>query len=473
MSLSCDQQGAQTTLAELRAGDVLLLEAGVVPVSGRVLAGDAMWQSGLGLHSQTIAATPGQWVEAGDRVLSGQLQVLSSHHFSQSSLYHMHRSISQILATANHADEYRAEMSRRLAPINLAFTGAVYLLTRDISRVASLLQMDALEGPSVLAPVMVEAALHQGLQQGALFCNAQAFSQWANCDTLVMERSGVLTDGLWRVTEVQLADEDYDVSHVHAMLKHMLLQASEDVLNSLSAELPLYLSHHQFHRLSHRELGFYQQGIYWHLRFAEVAAHPLGVELWADEQYVASLRLAEHLRPELASVLACLRSMGVKQFVMLSEGSDDSELARQLGVDTYLKHCSDADKSHYLEQLVANGQRVAYLGDGVSDVVANDVVMIMLRHGAKRLDANTDILLLQQSLVALAEARQLAQRVTEMGTHNRWLCSALNVLQLLNSSTHTVPYVIAPVVQSAVLLLRLHRAQQLIGPVPANNIYLP
>ena len=118
------------------------------------------------------------------------------------------------------------------------------------------------------------------------------------------------------------------------------------------------------------------------------------------------------MRPEAQAVLTQLRQGGVRRLVLLTGDRQDKAeaLARELGMDEVYAECPPERKAAVVEELRAQGAKVAFVGDGVNDapaLIAADVGLAMPR-GADLARATADIVLLDEHLRTLLTARTLS-----------------------------------------------------------------
>ena len=122
------------------------------------------------------------------------------------------------------------------------------------------------------------------------------------------------------------------------------------------------------------------------------------------------LHIIHHVRGRLR--LAQLRHSGVRRPVLLTGARQDKAeaLARELEMDEVYAECPPEGKAAVVEQLRAQGAKVAFIGDGVNDapaLIAADAGLAMPR-GADLARATADIVLLDEHLQTLVAARILS-----------------------------------------------------------------
>jgi len=127
---------------------------------------------------------------------------------------------------------------------------------------------------------------------------------------------------------------------------------------------------------------------------------------------VGLIALRDTLRAEAPAALARLRALGIHRLVMLTgdQRPKAEALAAELGLDAVYAELRPEEKAGLVEELQRNGAKVAFVGDGVNDgpaLAAAEVGLAMPR-GADIARATADILLLDDRLGAVADARAIA-----------------------------------------------------------------
>jgi cation transport ATPase len=194
-----------TTLAAaaLQAGDRLRLEAGtVVPVDGHVVAGRATLVPLLH-HAGTAAREVGVGdpLGAGEQLHDGSIELAAEATVTASRLERLRANVRHAAGARDPAGRLSAHTERLVA---LPLTGAALVLglTGDGSRAAAMLQADPQQGLDLAQPVAREAALYALARQGLLAGGLEAVERLAVARTLVLQDTGVLTDGRWRLASV-------------------------------------------------------------------------------------------------------------------------------------------------------------------------------------------------------------------------------------------------------------------------------
>jgi Cd2+/Zn2+-exporting ATPase len=170
------------------------------------------------------------------------------------------------------------------------------------------------------------------------------------------------------------------------------------------------------------------------------------VHVAVDGRLAGLVGIADEVRPEAAAALAEIRDSGIRHLVMLT--GDNAHTAQlvgeRLGLDEVRAGLLPQDKARIVEELRAQGRRVAMVGDGVNDAPALATADVGIAMGASGTDVSmetADVVLLTDRLDQLAHARRVARTTVRIMKQNTAL--ALLTVGLL------VAGVLAQVVQLA------------------------
>ena len=149
-----------------------------------------------------------------------------------------------------------------------------------------------------------------------------------------------------------------------------------------------------------------------HLRLIEGgAASPLCVGV--DGRLAGLLGLADPIRPEAASVVKTLREQGIKEIVMLTgdRAPVAAAVAARVGIERFVAEVFPGDKLAAVQQLQAEGYKVAVVGDGINDSPAlkQADVGIAVNGGTALAQETADVVILQGDLHKLLDALAIAR----------------------------------------------------------------
>jgi Cd2+/Zn2+-exporting ATPase/Cu+-exporting ATPase len=355
-------------------------------------------------------------------------------------------SFGKIIEAVEHAESTRAPIQKtadRLAGylvyFALACAALTFVITRDVRSTISVVIVAGACGIAAGTPLAVLGAIGRAARQGAIVKGGLYLESLATVDTVVLDKTGTLTFGRPEVTEIVpvngvtttslleaagIAERRSEHPLGRAVLDRaasMALQASEPdefeytpgkgVVARLRGELIL---------AGNRSL-LVERGV-------TVAGKLDGDSRAASEVLVArggrflgSIRIADAIRPEAAEAIAQLEAMGIRTVLLTGDASRVAEaVGRELGIEHVEAGLLPRDKAARVRALVADGRRVAMVGDGINDAPAliEAHVGIAMGSGTDVARESAQVVLLGNDLIKFVATVRLARRMRRIILQN-------------------------------------------------------
>ena len=163
-----------TKITDVKPGDrIVIRTGGMIPLDGRVVEGEAMVnQSSLTGESMPVAKHPGSPVYAGTVAEEGEC-VISVEKSSGSGRYdRVVRMIEESEKLKSTAEDKASRMADRLVPYTLGGTALTYLLTRNVTKMLSVLMVDFSCALKLAIPIAVLSAMRESSGAGKRICSA-------------------------------------------------------------------------------------------------------------------------------------------------------------------------------------------------------------------------------------------------------------------------------------------------------------
>ncbi len=447
--VGADGREEDVALEHVAAGERLRVRPGErVPVDGVVLEGaSAVDESLLTGEPLPVEKTAGAPVTGGTLNGTGSF-VMRAERVGGETL------LARIVAQVAEAQRSRAPVQELADRISAWFVPAVLLVALATALAWGLLGPEPrlahalvnavavliIACPCALGlatPMSVMVAIGRGAQLGVLVRDAAALELLARADTLVVDKTGTLTEGKPRLVAVEPAPGTDE--------RTLLLAAGA---LERASEHPLAAAVLEGLRERGLEPGVARafdsrpgQGV-----VGEVDGHPvalgnarlfaeLGLELGAlaaraeelrqegqtvvfvarDGRAAGLLGVADPLKASARPALAALRAAGLRVVLASGDARATAEaVGRELGFETrageVLAELQPADKAALVARLQSEGRRVAFAGDGVNDApaLARAEVGIAMGTGSDVALESAALTLLGGDLAALVRARSLA-----------------------------------------------------------------
>ncbi len=463
--------GEQTVLVvDLKPGDRVRVRPGeVVPTDGILVEGASSFDESL-LTGESLPITRG----TGQPVIGGACNVDQPVlvQVTQDSGASMASEIHRLLARSLRAAPRYAILAQRVAGwfvgvvlVFAAMTAAYWLWADPAAALSNTVSVLIVTCPCALAlatPVAAAIAMGRFADHGLLPVRADALEALAQADTLVFDKTGTLTYGALTLEQVDCLGE-LDRAQAMALAAALETGSEHPVGRALHAAAPA--AEHALEDLRHHPgagIAATRAGRHWRLGKPEFALGGLAPDA-ALQARIDALRSAGYLvialadavapqalfllrdqpRPGIATLLARLRTQGVRQFVLLSGDSQANvtRFAADLAFDPALGDQRPEDKLNWIHTAQQQGRRVAMVGDGINDAptLAAADVSISFAHASELAQVHSELLVLGRDLAVIATARAMAQRTRRIIRQNLAWAASYNLLSVPAAAAGLVP----------------------------------
>ncbi|GAB1466024.1 hypothetical protein MASR2M54_15240 [Aliarcobacter cryaerophilus] len=157
-----------------------------------------------------------------------------------------------------------------------------------------------------------------------------------------------------------------------------------------------------------------------------------------DGKLLGTIGLSDELRENTKESIKRLKSLGVKNIVMLTGDTKTKALkiADELGINEVKAELLPQDKANIVKELMQEGKKVAFIGDGINDAPAliSSHVGISMSRGADIAKATADISLLKDDIAAVVEAKEFANKTMNLINTNFNATVGINSAILLGAT---------------------------------------
>ena len=450
--------------AQLDVGDIVVLRPGArVPADGTVLRGrGALDESTITGESMPVGKEPGGKVFEATVNLDGVLEVQITKSLEQSTVARMIALVTEAQAAKAPSERFSAWFGQRYTIAVLVGSvvalGAFYGLGRDwetaLYRAATLLVAASPCAIVISVPAAILSALSAAARGGVLFKGGAALETLAAVDIFAFDKTGTLTTGRAEVTGVVALGNSETaflstLASVEAHSEHHIAET----LRREAARRGLVL--HDVHDVkaipSAGIIGRNADGPVWagNRRMADMMGASLDqdalrvfqdgaetvVYLGSETRILGAVSVADKLRETSAGALAALRASGVKTIAMMTgdRWAVALRIGRALGLKPDEIHAEmlPQDKVRLVGE-IAEGRKIAFVGDGVNDAAAlarADVGIAMGAAGSEVALQAADVALLSEDMERLAAAHRLSKRTVSIIHQN--LILAIGAMLLL------------------------------------------
>ncbi|MBD3801584.1 MAG: cation-translocating P-type ATPase, partial [Campylobacterales bacterium] len=310
-------------------------------------------------------------------------------------------------------------------------------------------------------PVATLVGLGQGAKRGILFKEAAQLETLAQIDTLVLDKTGTITEGRPQVVDVQWYGTDNEGYRLklQALLnasKHPVAIGVCEYLNAETAPaaLPVLDEVRQIAakgmvaRCEEQMLSGGNEALMRERGIvpADESAHTL-FYFAVDETLVARFELADKPRPDAAAAIRALTHAGI-DVIMLTGDHERSarKIAEAVGIEHYHAELTPEAKAAMVAQMQSEGHKVVMAGDGVNDILAlaQAEIGIAMGNGSDIAIDVSDVVLMNDSLTSLEEAFRIGRATYGLVKQNLGLSLVYNAITIpLAMAGYIIPLVAA------------------------------
>lgn len=491
--IMADGQEEEVSVDDVRTGDRLRIRPGEkVPVDGEVAEGRSnVDESMITGEPIPVEKTEGDWVTGGTVNGTGSL-IMTATHVGEDTM------LSQIVRMVAEAQRSRAPIQKLADTVAGLFVPAVVVIAVLTFIVWSLfgphpaMAFAIVNAVAVLiiacpcalglaTPMSIMVATGKGAQSGILIKNAEALETFEKVDTIVVDKTGTLTEGRPKLVTVEpakgLSEEDFlaYAAAIERGSEHPLAQA---IVNGAEEREAPRLDSSEFESVTGEGAQGRVDGKLLAIGNAKmmkrVGAFDETLKVRADDyrrdgqtvmfaaidgKPAGLIGVADPIKDTTPEAIETLHKANLKVVMLTgdSRGTADA-VARQIGIDEVEADVSPEDKNRIIRELQSKGATVAMCGDGINDApaLAQADIGIAMGTGTDVAMESASVTLVKGDLRGVARAQHLSRATMRNIRENLFFAFIYNSLGVPVAAGVLYPFfglLLSPIIAAAAMSL--------------------
>lgn len=458
----------QVAPESVEVGTVIVVQPGEkVPIDGIVIRGEtSLNTSALTGESLPKNVAPGESVTSGCINLTGVIYVRTSRLFGDST-------VSQILELVENASSRKSQSEAFITRFARIYTPIVFFSALALALVPPLVRLFAMGADAqwddwiyralvflviscpcalvISIPLSFFAGIGGASKEGILVKGSNYLEALSQTSTLVMDKTGTLTQGVFEVTAVHhnTIDENRllelaalaESASSHPISKSLQKAYGKAIDRSRVTNIRELAGKGVVASVDEQEVAVGNEKLMTELGIEFIACRSIGtiVHIAVNGNYCGHIVIADQLKPNAIKAIDAVRKAGVNKVVMLTGDRKSVALAvaSQLGIDEVRCELMPSDKVSAVEKLLAQrtgSGKLAFVGDGINDAPVLSRADIGIAMGAMGSDAAieaADIVLMDDDPLKIAKGIKISRKCLRIVKENIWLAIGIKVLCLL------------------------------------------
>ena len=464
---------------EIKVGEIIVVKPGEkVPLDGKIVKGASTFDT----SALTGESLPRE-AKAGDDVLSGfinkngLIEIQVAKVFSEST-------VSKILYLMENAGSKKSKTENFITKFARYYTPAVVITALIVAIFPPLLIQGAtfsdwiyraliflvVSCPCALVisiPLGFFGGIGGASRHGILIKGTNYLEVLNNLESVVMDKTGTLTKGIFKVTEVNAENNikinDFQnnkteltkplllkyVAHIEKFSNHPIAQSivaeyensvskvDENVVKDFEEisgfGIKVNINNHQFLAGNSKLMNLEN------ITFDKKENLGTAIYLAADGKYIGNILISDEVKEDSARAIKGMKENGVKEIVMLTGDNEaiGKNIAEKLGIDKVFTELLPNEKVEKLEEIYKTKSekgKVAFVGDGINDapVLARaDLGIAMGGAGSDAAIEAADVVIMNDEPSKIVTAIKIAKKTKEIVWQNITIAFAVKIIVMI------------------------------------------
>lgn len=453
---------------DVKIGDKIVVHTGEkICVDGNIISGEAIVdQSTVTGEYMPDIKKIGSEVFSGTLVKNGNIVIETQRAGDDTVVSRIINMVEDAAYNKARIQDYADKFSNYLIPFNFLLAGATYVATKSVTRALNMMIIDYSCGIKLSTATAFSAAINTAVKNGILIKGGNYIESFAEADTLILDKTGTLTEGKPEVIDIVLSEGvDYkeliklasaaEETSSHPMANAILSKArTEGIEIPKHTEIITYVAkgvetniEDDTIRVGNRTFLEENDIDTNHMSEDIISLKKKGqsiIYVAKNNKLLGLIGIQDKMRENMKKSLNNLRYQGVDEILLLTGDLKEQAkiVAKKMGVDSYQAELLPEDKAKTVLKLQSNNSKVIMVGDGINDAPALAYADVGISLGGGCTDAaieTADITIQSDDPMTLPAIMNLSKKTMKIVKQNFGLVIGINSLGLVFSAAGVLP----------------------------------
>lgn len=453
-------------IAQVKLGDMLLVKPGEkIAVDGEVLGGSSFVnESMLSGEPMPLLKEKGAKVFSGTINQKGSLQFKAEKVGGDTMLAHIIRAVQEAQGSKAPVQKLVDKIAGIFVPIVIAIAvlsliawvvfGGENGISQGLLAMVTVLVIACPCALGLATPTAIMVGVGRGAENGILIKDAESLERAYKLDSIILDKTGTITEGKPEVTNIAWADEA-ESGHLSTILYGLEAQSehplAEAVSNYFEEEKMTKASIEHFESLTGKGVSGGSAGKNYHVGSGSYlqSQHiniPTALQQQADKwlanantvvwftddsKALAAIAIADKIKESSPQAIQRLIEIGITPYMLTGDNSQTAKaVADSVGIKAYKAETLPDDKAAFIKNLQSQGHVVAMVGDGINDsqALAQADVSIAMGKGTDIAMDVAKMTLISSDLMSIPKAIHLSRKTVQVIRQNLFWAFIYNVI---------------------------------------------
>lgn len=470
------------SIDKVKIDDIISIQMGdKINIDGIVVEGDAyIDQSAITGEYFPAHRSIGERVFAGTLVKTGNIRVKTERIGDDTTVSRIIHLVEDAASKKAQIQTYADKFSAKLIPLNFSLAVIVYLATKNINRALSMLIIDYSCGVRLSTATALSASIHKAASNGVLIKGGNYIEVMANCDSVVLDKTGTMTEGKPKVLSIitsgivsekelleyaAAAEEDSSHPLAHSILDRVK-RAGYKIPNhgmtevivgrGVSTEVDgklIRVGNKNFMTENNIKIDSIEQEI------NTIENHGESIIYIArDNNFLGVLGVHDALKENMKKSLNRLRYLGFDDIRLLTGdvAFQAEKMAVRMNMDDFESELMPEDKAKTVLQIQSSGSSVMMIGDGINDAPGLAYADVGIAIGNTRTDVaieSADITITNDNPLLIPSTVMLARKTMSIIKENFFMVIGVNSIGIVLSAIGLLPVLWGSVLHNSSTIL--------------------